>query len=90
MNPFGANSDGTIDVNSGESCSLSPRIDGTIQSSKIVQRPKSGTLTMTGISSATYRAKAGYKGVDEFAVSFTGRGPLGIGTSIVRIKANVK
>jgi hypothetical protein len=90
MNPFGANSNGTLDINSGESCALSPRIDGMIQSSKVTQRPKNGTLTMTSISTATYKAKAGFKGTDEFAVSFTGRGPLGVGTSIVRIRANVK
>jgi hypothetical protein len=87
---FGINSEGTLDINSGESCNLYLRLGGTIESSRIVLRPKNGSLSMSNLSSAVYRSKAGYRGIDEFAFELKGRSMTGIGTSIVRIRANVQ
>ena len=88
--PIGFNSEGTIDLNSGESCNLFLNTSGTIDSSKISQRPKHGTLTLVSMSNAIYKPKPGYKGTDEFAFTIAGRGLTNAGTSVVKIKANVK
>jgi Bacterial Ig domain len=87
--PIGFNSEGTIDLSSGESCNLLLNTSGTIDSSKISQRPKHGTLTMVSASNAVYKPKPGYKGTDEFAFTVAGRGLNNSGTSTLKIKANV-
>lgn len=86
---FGVDGQGTLDIASGDSCNLYLRLSGTIESSRIVQRPQHGSLSMGDMSSAVYKAKAGFKGVDEFAFELKGRSMTGVGTSVIRIRANV-
>jgi hypothetical protein len=88
--PIGFNSQGTIDLSSGESCNLFLNTSGTIQSSKITQRPKNGSLKMLSSANALYTPKPGFRGEDEFAVSVTGRTQSASGTSVVKIRANVR
>jgi hypothetical protein len=87
---FGVNSQGSMEINSGEQCNLYLRLSGTIESAKIIQRPKYGSLSMSDLSSAVYKSKAGYRGVDEFAFQLSGNSMTGKGTSVIRIRANVK
>lgn len=87
---FGVNSTGVLDINSGDSCNLYLRVSGTIESAKIVQRPKNGSLSMNDVSSAVYKSKAGYRGVDEFAFQVSGNSMTGKGTSVIKIRANVR
>lgn len=88
--PIGFNSEGTIDMNAGESCNMPLHTSGTIDSAKITQRPKNGTLRLAGAGNAVYTPKAGFRGTDEFAVTVNGRGLNNSGTSTVKIRANVK
>jgi hypothetical protein len=86
---FGVDGQASLDIASGNSCNLYLSLSGTIESSRIVQSPQHGSLSMSNPSSAVYKAKAGYKGVDEFAFELKGRSMTGAGTSIIRIRANV-
>jgi hypothetical protein len=88
--PIGFNSEGSIDMNAGESCNMALNTSGTIDSAKIAQRPKNGTLRLAGAGNAVYTPKAGFRGTDEFAVTVSGRGINNSGTSTVKIRANVK
>jgi hypothetical protein len=88
--PFGINSEGTIDMNAGETCKMHLTTSGTVENTKVSLRPKNGTLTMEGAGSASYKPKKGFKGTDEFAVTVTGRGPTSVGTSVLKVRANVK
>jgi hypothetical protein len=88
--PIGFNSEGTIEMNAGESCNMFLNTSGTIDSAKISQRPKNGTLRLAGAGNAVYTPKAGFRGTDEFAVTVNGRGLNNSGTSTVKIRANVK
>lgn len=87
---FGVNSNAFLEINSGEQCNLYLRVSGTIESAKIVQRPKNGSLSMSDLSSAVYRAKPGFRGTDEFAFQVSGNSQTGKGTSVIKIRANVK
>jgi hypothetical protein len=88
--PIGFNSEGTIEMNAGESCNMFLNTSGTIDSAKISQAPKNGTLRLAGAGNAVYTPKAGWRGTDEFAVTVSGRGLTASGTSVVKIRANVK
>src|SRR6185295_18211785 len=81
--PIGFNSQGTIDLTSGESCNLFLKTPGTIESSKITQRPKNGSLKMLGSANALYTPKPGFRGDDEFAFTLKGRTQRASGTSII-------
>jgi hypothetical protein len=87
---FGVNSTGFLEINSGEECNLYLRVSGAIESAKIIQRPRNGSLSMSDLSSAVYKSKAGYRGVDEFAFQVSGNSQTGKGTSVIRIRATVK
>ena len=90
INPIGIDSVGTIELNSGETCNMFLTTSGTVESSRISEQPKHGTLTMAGAGSATYKPREGYRGADEFALTITGRGPTSSGTSVLKVRANVK
>lgn len=90
LSPIGFNSEGSIEMNAGESCNMFLTTSGTIDSAKISQRPKNGTLRLAGAGSAVYTPKAGFRGTDEFAVTVNGRGLTNSGTSTLKIRANVK
>lgn len=90
LNPFGFNSQGTIDLNSGETCNLFLNTSGTIESSKISQRPRNGTLTIVDSSNAQYKPRPGFRGTDQFAFTVSGRTMNTSGTSVLKITANVR
>jgi len=90
MSDWGVNSTGYFTVASGGSCLFPVRMQGTVSSSQISQRPAHGTLKKLSVSTYQYTAKAGYKGPDTFAVSFTGKGPTGHGTSVITMTATVQ
>src|SRR5512147_1681645 len=81
LSDWGVNSTGYFNVASGGSCLFPVRMQGTVSSSSVSQKPGHGTLKRLNASTYLYTAKAGYKGQDTFAVSFTGKGPTGHGTS---------
>src|SRR5262245_53209008 len=66
INPIGINSEGTIEMNAGETCKMFLTASGTIDSVRVSEAPKHGTLTMEGAGSATYKPREGFKGTDEF------------------------
>jgi hypothetical protein len=88
--PYGSNSEGSIDMSSGETCNLRLSTDGTIEASRISQAPKNGKLRMITSANAVYTPKAGFKGTDEFAFTIKGRSNISVGTSIVKIRATVR
>lgn len=90
MSDWGVNSTGYFAVASGGSCLFPVRMQGTVSSSQISQKPAHGTLKKLNVSTYQYTAKAGYKGPDTFAVSFTGKGPTGHGTSVITMNATVQ
>lgn len=90
LSSWGVNSSGYFSVASGGSCLLPLKMDGVIASSVISRKPAHGTLKKLNVSTYTYTAKPGYKGSDAFAVSFTGKGPSGAGTSVITMNASVQ
>jgi hypothetical protein len=70
---FGADSAAYFEVKSGQSCHFAFNLEGVVQSSKIMTRPKNGTVRMLNLTSFEYKPKAGYKGPDSFAIEATGR-----------------
>ena len=90
IGPIGANSQGTIELNSGETCKMFLTTSGTVESSRVSMKPKHGTLTLLGAGSASYKPAANYKGTDEFAVTIKGRSQANSGTSVLTVKATVR
>ncbi|WP_258761865.1 Ig-like domain-containing protein [Bradyrhizobium arachidis] len=90
MSSWGVNSTGYFNVSSGGRCLFPVKLDGVIAGSTVSQKPAHGTLKKVNASTYTYTAKAGYKGNDAFAVSFTGKGPSGSGTSVITLNATVQ
>jgi hypothetical protein len=87
---WGESSTGYIDMKSGGSCQFPIRIRGTVNSSDISQKPQHGKLKRLNISTFEYRAKAGFKGSDAFAIKATGQGPTAAGTSVITVHATMK
>lgn len=90
MSDWGVNSTGYFSVASGGTCLFPVRMQGTVASSSISQKPAHGTLKRLNVSTYQYTARAGYKGMDTFAVSFTGKGPTGHGTSVITMNATIQ
>ena len=90
LSSWGADSTGFFNVDSGETCLFSIRMQGEIQISSIAKEPANGTLKKLDVSTYEYTAKAGYRGPDTFAVQATGTGPTSSGTSIITMNATVK
>ncbi|WP_458146324.1 hypothetical protein [Bradyrhizobium sp. UFLA05-109] len=87
---WGVNSTGYFSVSAGGTCLLPLKMDGVIVASTISQKPAHGALTKLNVSTYTYTAKAGYRGSDASAVSFTGKGPSGSGKSVITMNATVQ
>jgi hypothetical protein len=87
---WGENSTGYIDLASGESCLFPIRMPGSVSGSDISQKPAHGKLKRLSITTYEYKAKAGYKGDDAFAIKATGQGPTASGTSVITVRATIK
>src|SRR5215475_10605667 len=87
---WGENSTGDIDLRSGGSCRFSIRMRGTASSSDILQKPEHGKLKKLNLTTYEYKAKAGYKGSDTFAIKATGQGPTVSGSSVIIVHATIK
>ncbi|WP_245312630.1 hypothetical protein [Bradyrhizobium macuxiense] len=87
---WGENSNGDIDVTSGESCLFPIQIRGTVTESAISQKPAHGKLKKLDASTFQYTPKGKYKGSDTFAVKATGQGPTASGTSVITVRATIK
>jgi hypothetical protein len=87
---WGENSTADIDLASGASCQFPVRMHGTVSSSEISQKPAHGKLKRLNITTYEYKAKAGYKGSDTFAIKATGQGPAASGTSAITVHAMIK
>lgn len=57
---------------------------------KIAARPSNGSLSVSGVSSFAYRARAGYKGSDSFTVQACGTGRQGSGCSTLVYQVTVQ
>lgn len=90
MSDWGVNSTGYFNVASGGACLFPVRMQGTVTSSSVSQKPAHGTLKKLNVSTYLYTAKAGYHGPDAFAVKFTGKGPTSSGTSVITMNATVQ
>ena len=87
---WGENSTGYIDLTSGETCLVPIRMGGTMTGSDISEKPAHGKLKRLDTSTFEYKAKAGYKGSDSFAIKATGQGPTASGTSVITVHATIK
>ena len=87
---WGENWTSHISVASGGSCVFPIRIRGTVNSSDISQKPLHGRLKKLSVATYEYRAKAGYRGRDAFAIKATGQGPAASGTSVITVEATIK
>jgi hypothetical protein len=63
---------------------------GTVSSSDISQKPVHGKLKKLNLTTYEYKAKAGYKGSDTFAIKATGQGATASGTSVITVHAMIK
>lgn len=87
LSAWGQSMSGTFQLAAGQSCEFAFKIEGTVNSSKIVMQPRHGSLKKINVSTFQYTAKPGYKGSDTFALEATGKGPMSAGTS--RVTGNV-
>jgi hypothetical protein len=87
---WGENSTADIDLASGGSCLFPIRMQGTMTSSEISQKPKHGKLKRLNISTYEYSAKARYKGSDSFVIKAAGQGPTASGSSVITVNATIK
>ncbi len=86
---WGQNSNGYIDIKSGQSCQFPIRMRGTVSAADISQKPAHGKLKKLGASTFEYRAKARYRGSDTFAIKVTGQAPAASGTSVITVHATI-
>ena len=87
---WGENSTGDISVASGGSCLFPIPMRGTVSSSDISQKPGHGKLKKVNASTYQYTAKARYIGSDAFAITATGKGQKGSGTSAITVQVTIK
>ena len=76
----------------GSACTTRLRSIATLQmtSSSIVSRPSNGTLSQTGAMGFRYAPRAGFKGVDRYAIKVCGRGGGGSGCSTLSYNITVQ
>src|SRR6478609_2019360 len=74
----------------GGSCQFPIKLPGTVSSSDISQKPGHGKLKKVNVSTYQYTAKARYKGSDTFAITATGKGQKGSGTSAITVQVTIK
>jgi hypothetical protein len=88
FNSHVAEIEGQATVKSGKGCGFNVNgIDGTINETVIVRKPKVGTAGIDG-KTAYYIAKAGYQGPDEFTYAYIGTDQYG-GPMRVTIKRRI-
>jgi hypothetical protein len=87
---WGENSTGYLTVVPGGSCQFPIKLPGTVSSSDISQKPGHGKLKKVNVSTYQYTAKARYKGSDAFAITATGKGQKGSGTSAITVQVTIK
>ena len=80
--------DGYMTVRSGKRCNISFRSSGPTETTVIVQRPSSGTVSVGSVGRVTYQARAGYTGKDMFIYQRRGAGARG-GPSVRTVRVNV-
>ena len=90
MADWGENSTGYLTVVPGGSCLFPIKLPGTVSSSDISQKPGHGKLKKVNASTYQYTAKARYKGSDAFAITATGKGQKGSGTSAITVQVTIK
>jgi hypothetical protein len=90
LSDWGINSTGYFNVASGGTCLFPIRMQGSVSSSSVSQKPAHGVLKKLNVSTYQYTAKAGYTGSDIFAVKATGKGPTASGTSVITMNATVQ
>jgi len=90
MADWGENSTGYLTVVPGGSCQFPIKLPGTVSSSDISQKPGHGKLKKVNVSTYQYTAKARYKGSDAFAITATGKGQKGSGTSAITVQVTIK
>jgi hypothetical protein len=87
----GAVQDATMTVPRGRSCALAVKISSAqIVALSIETPPRFGALQRRGLTGATYRSDAAYRGEDSFAIALEGPGSLGAAAMLVRVKVVVK
>jgi hypothetical protein len=87
---WGENSTGYFTVVPGGSCQFPIKLPGTVSSSEISQKPGQGKLKKVDASTYQYTAKARYRGSDAFAITATGNGQKGSGTSVITMQVTIK
>jgi len=87
---FGADMNGSFEVEAGDACHYAFRLRGTVDSSEVVTPAKNGTVRMLNLTSFEYRAHPGYRGPDSFAIEVTGESQTGKGTSVLNMSVAVK
>jgi hypothetical protein len=87
----GAVQDAAMTVPRGRACALAVKINSAqVVALSIETLPRFGQLQPRGLTGATYRSDAAYKGEDFFAIALEGPGALGSAAMLVRVKVEVK
>jgi len=75
----------------GGTCRITFRSLGSLvfTGTSIASRPSGGTIAMAGNTTANYRARAGFKGVDSVAFKVCGQGRSGSGCSTITVQLSV-
>jgi hypothetical protein len=88
---MGANMNAAFDVQAGQGCMSDISPQGTLNSSKISQRPQHGAVKMVDKDTWTYTPARGYRGTDSFAITAQGKSiDEKPGTSVLSFRVNVK
>ena len=87
---FGANMNGSFEVDAGGSCHYAFNLRGAVASSKILTPARNGTVRMLDLTSFEYRAHPGYRGPDSFAIEARGESQTGKGISVLNMSVAVK
>jgi hypothetical protein len=87
---FGANMNGSFEVDAGSSCHYAFNLRGAVESSKVVTPAKNDAVRMLNLTSFEYHAHSGYRGPDSFAIEAIGESQTGKGTSILSMSVAVK
>lgn len=87
---FGADMNGTFEVDAGEACHYAFRLSGAVESSKVLTPAQNGSVRMLDLSSFEYRANPGFRGRDSFAIEATGESQRGRGRSVLNMTVLVK
>lgn len=87
---FGADGAAFFEVRGGQPCHYAFNVGGVVRSSKILTRPKNGTVRMLNLTSFEYRPKPGYTGPDTFSIEAVGTSQTGSGRSVLTMNVAVE